>query len=316
MTSCWVLTDGKAGTENQCIGLAEALGLSPVVKRVSLAAPWKSVSPYLRLAGLSCVREKDCLAPPWPGLLIASGRQSVEPALAIRQAAGGKTFLVQVQDPHVAPRLFDLVVVPRHDRLRGDNVMVTRGSLTRVSAARLAEAEKRFSGRFDHLPHPRVAVLVGGASSAYRLPLPLAESMARALAALPAGLMVTASRRTGEAQAQALRNALSGKNVFFWDGSGENPYFAMLAAADVIIVTSDSASMASEAATTGKPIYVLPLEGGSAKFRRFHDMLRADGVARPFDGKIESWTYAPFSDTADAAARVRAMMTERNLWNA
>ncbi|HAU29301.1 MAG TPA: hypothetical protein DCW68_04220 [Rhodospirillaceae bacterium] len=315
MTSCWVLTDGKAGTENQCIGLAEAMGLSPVIKRVSLAAPWKSVSPYLRLAGLSCVREKDCLSPPWPDLLVASGRQSVEPALAIKQASCGKTFLVQVQDPHVSAKRFDLVIVPRHDRLRGENVMVTRGALCRITKGKLESAARAFSGRFDHLPHPRVAVLIGGASSAYRLPVALAEKMVQDLSALPAGLMVTASRRTGGEQAEILRRGLSGKNVCFWDGTGDNPYFAMLAAADAILVTSDSASMASEAATTGKPIYILSLEGGSKKFGRFHALMEMDGVSRPFAGKIENWNYTPFSDTADAATRVKGMMMERKLWH-
>jgi len=315
MISCWVLTDGKAGTENQCVGLAGALGVSPVIKRISLAMPWKSVSPYLRFAGISCVRESDCLAPPWPDLLIASGRQSVEPALAIARAAEGKTFLVQVQDPHISRKLFDLVVVPRHDSLRGENVFATRGALNRITKESLAAAAREFSGRFDHLPHPRVAVLIGGASSAYRMPPALAQEMAQKLAALPAGLMVTASRRTGAEQIEILRRELSGPNVVFWDGKGENPYFAMLAAADVIMVTSDSASMASEAATTGKPIYILPLEGGSRKFGRFHAMMQADGVSRPFAGKIESWEYEPFHDTADVAGRVKAMMTERGMWH-
>jgi mitochondrial fission protein ELM1 len=46
--SCWVVTDGKIGMENQCLGLAESLGLTPVVKRIKLRSPWKQLTPYLR----------------------------------------------------------------------------------------------------------------------------------------------------------------------------------------------------------------------------------------------------------------------------
>ena len=126
--SCWIVTDGKAGMENQCLGLAEALGLNPVVKRVKLRSPWKQLSPFLR-HGLAHAfsAEGDPIAPPWPDLLIATGRASVPASLYARRmsrAGGGKgTFTVQVQNPVIDPSRFDLVVVPRHDGLVGTNVM-------------------------------------------------------------------------------------------------------------------------------------------------------------------------------------------------
>ena len=65
-----------------------------------------------------------------------------------------------------------------------------------------------------------------------------------------------------------LQERLGGLPAFIWDGSGANPYFGMLGAADAIVVTADSVSMISEAAATGKPVYIVELESGSAKFTR------------------------------------------------
>lgn len=314
---CWILTDGKAGTENQCLGLADALGLSPTVKRIAPRAPWRWAAaslwtlPWGRLP-LALSRGDEPLAPPWPRLLIASGRPSVGPAIAIRRASRGSTFCVQVQDPRVSPRHFDLVAAPRHDRLSGPNVMATRGALHRVTAAKLEQAAAAFGPRYAHLPRPRIAVLIGGTSKHYRLTQSLAQRLGRDLRALSdetgAGLMVTASRRTGADNEKTLRTALEGTACEFWDGEGENPYFGFLALADHIIVSEDSVSMTSEAASTGKPIYTIALEGGTAKFRAFHDSLLADGVTRPFTGALESWSYAPLDDTKRVADEVRARL--------
>jgi hypothetical protein len=102
-----------------------------------------------------------------------------------------------------------------------------------------------------------------------------------------------------------LQKRLAGQNVFVWDGKGDNPYFAMLGTADAIIVTADSVSMISEAASTGKPVHIIELEGGSAKFARFHQAMRNAGITRPFNGTLENWDYAPLDDTARAAAEIR-----------
>ena len=143
--SCWVLTEGIAGTENQCLGLAEALGVTPVIKRVKLRFPWKQLSPWLDWGHkYALAKDSDPIAPPWPDLLISSGRKSVGIARYVRKASGGKTFVVQIQDPRVGPKPFDLVVLPQHDLTRGENVMVTRAALLAVRATLPDGPEVRF----------------------------------------------------------------------------------------------------------------------------------------------------------------------------
>ncbi len=315
--TCWVVTDGKAGMENQCIGLAEALGLAPIVKRVKLRSPWKQLSPFLRHGlGYAHSRKGDPIAPPWPDLLIATGRASIPASLHIRRESragrGRGTFTVQLQNPVIDTSRFDLVVVPRHDGLTAPNVMTTRGALHRVSAEMLQKEAEKFAPHIAHLPHPRIAVLIGGSNSVYHLTPremePLAQQLANLTQSIGGSLMVTPSRRTGAENLAILQNALKDKPAYIWDGQGANPYYGMLALADYIIVTCDSVNMVSEACTTGKPVYVIDLPGGSDKFRRFHQSFRDDGLARLFQGKLENYNYPPLNDVQLVADRIREMM--------
>jgi len=307
----WVLTDGRAGHISQTLGLAEALTPSPIVKRIGLKPPYRQLSPFLGWGnGRALTPDSAPILAPWPRLVITSGRSAIPIALDIKRKTGGRTPVVNVQDPGWLRGRFDLIIVPEHDELTGPNVMTTAGALGRITPAKLAEAAAEFGPRLDHLPHPRVAVLIGGANAVFRTSPAVAQRIGRALAEIAAqgfGLMVTFSRRTGAEMESIVRNALAGSAADIWSGDGPNPYFAYLALADVILATEDSASMVSEAATTGKPIHILPLEGGSPKFTRFHDAMCARGITRPYAGAIENWIYPPFDETARAADAVRQL---------
>lgn len=306
------MTEGIAGTENQCLGVAEALGISPVIKRIKLKTPWKQLSPWLRFGHpYALTPESDSIAPPWPDLLIASGRKSISIALDIKKRSGGRTFLVQIQDPRIRPAAFDLIAVPQHDPMRGENVIVTTGALNRITPEKLNLEREKWAATLAHLPAPRVAVLIGGNSKAHRMTAAACQNLAAQLRKLTAGLMVTASRRTGEENMNFLREALQGDNIFFWNGAGDNPYFGFLAHADYIIVTEDSVSMTSEAIATGKPVYIAKLEGGATRLNRFHHLLQEQGYTRPFTGVLEPWSYEPPNDTAKIAAEIRRKMKER-----
>jgi len=305
-----------AGTENQCLGLAEALGLKPEIKRIRVRAPWRWLPPRLwprRLAVLS--RGGDQPQPPWPDVLIASGRKAARPAQAVRRAGQGATFTVFVQAPPVDPAGFDAVVAPRHDAVSGPNVIPVVGALTRVTRKRLDEAHRRFQPRLRDLPKPRVAVLIGGSSKAHRLTAAATQQLADGLAAMHArtgcSFLVTTSRRTGADNAQLLRAALADvPHAFHASGvdTGENPYFGFLAHADEIVVTEDSVTMASEAASTGRPVQVVALAGGKPKFDRFHAQLRDLGIARPFDGALAGQAVQPLDETRRAAGKVKAWL--------
>jgi uncharacterized protein len=300
---------------SQAIGLAEATGFPFIEKRLAIRHPWVWLPPQFWLLPFRAAGETGAsLRPPWPDLVIACGRNAAMPALAIQRASGGHTITAQIQNPKIGRAKFDLMVVPEHDSLRGPRVMVTRGAIHRVTQARLAAERTRFP-MLAEMPRPILSVLIGGSNRAYRLTLPRVGEIAGALAAIlrtsGGSVFVTPSRRTAAAELDLLRNRLKGFSSAIWDGSGENPYFAYLALADALLVTADSVSMISEAAATGKPVYILALDGGNPKFARFHEAMRAAGITRPFSGRIESWSYPIPDDTARAGAALRTIVLER-----
>jgi uncharacterized protein len=307
----WVVTDGGAGYEVQAIGIAEALGVAPEIKRVNQGAPWRWLAPW------GPAMHAGDIAPPWPDLVLAAGRQSIPFARRIRRRSEGKTFVAVLQDPRVPPSWFDFVWVPAHDKLRGPNVLATVVSPHRLTPERLLNEAGRILPDIDHLPRPRIAVLLGGTNGVFAFDEKAAARIGTELADTArrygAGLMITPSRRTGARQAEIIRERIKDVPSVMWDGEGENPYFGYLGAADVILVTCDSVNMVGEAVGTGKPVYVIGLEGGSTKWERFLGAIYASGAARPFKGEIDSWVYRPLNATEEIAAALVDAMAAR--WN-
>ena len=275
--------------ESQCLGLAEALQLDPKIFCIALREPWRSLAPHLQI-GLTNAFVDNPLSPPWPDLLIATGRQSVPASLFLRQRSPN-TKRVQIQNPVIKPRNFDLVIAPIHDDLWGTNVIHTIGALHRATPERLAAEGAAFESRIKQLPRPRIGVLIGGTSGAYRFDADAARALGRELVqqakTLGGSLLVTPSRRTGAENIAALREALSDTPGFFWDGAGDNPYFGIVGASDVLLVTADSVNMITEACASGHPVYVYDLPGGTDKTGRFHEGLYLRGYARPYRGSLE-----------------------------
>ena len=235
-------------------------------------------------------------------------RKAVAAALYIKRMSGGRAFTVFIQDPRVSPSQFDLVAVPMHDRLRGPNVIVTMAAPNRITQDRLDDAYDYFADPFEDMPSPRVAVMIGGDSRAYKMTEPITRKLTAQLHALAEqnySLMITTSRRTGAANEKIIDEGLDDTSAWVWDRDTENPYMGFLAWADIIMVTADSVSMISEAATTGKPVYMIPPEGGAPRISKFHQNLIDRGILRIFDGTLENWTYTPLNDAAFVAEEIR-----------
>ncbi|MFZ5669342.1 MAG: mitochondrial fission ELM1 family protein [Pseudomonadota bacterium] len=315
----WAVSDGRAGIEAQAVGLAEAVArhrkARVVVKRIGWTGDIGRLPWWLTLFPRRWLKPGSDFEPPWPDLMIAAGRATLPLSIRMRRWSGGRTFVVQIQDPRAPAPLFDLVVPPNHDRLKGDNIVSIIGAPHRVTAKKLKDEYARFASLIDPLPRPRAAVLIGGRSKAFDLSPERAAAIAASIQ-LPleqegGSLLMTFSRRT-PAQARALLTArLKPLPGVIWDGEGDNPYFAFLAGADYILVTEDSANMATEAASTGKPVFILKMDGSSLKFRLFHEELERHGAARPFGGAFHGWTYEPLAETDRAAREILARLDAR-----
>ena len=315
--SCWVVSDGRVGIEIQAAGLARAVGLDPEIKRLKARGQWGLIPPRFWRDPLRHLHpDGDLLAPPWPDVLVGCGRLAVAPSTAVRRAAGGKTFTVQIQAPKVPLDRFDLIVVPRHDRVEGPNVIATLGSMHGHDRESLGKAAALLPEAYRALPQPRIAVMLGGRSRVHSITRDNAQTLAAHLKAWArdrgAGLMITASRRTEPQTLALLRQELSGLPAVFWDGGEDNPYQGLLGLADHFVVTADSVNMVTEAAGTGRPISIAPVRGGTAKFKRFHDAMAEAGITRPLSDEMASWNYEPLAETVRVAGEIRQKLLARH----
>lgn len=323
--SVWVLADDRAGNVAQATGVAEALGWPFVTKVIEYgaAAALPNVLRGASLMGVSATSRAELTAP-WPDVVIAAGRRTAPIARWIKKRSGGRTYLAQIMWPgSMGSTAFDLIAVPTHDQLAGThpNVMRVTGAPHRVTEGRLALEATRWRDRLGGLAQPRVALIVGGTTKNRRFTPDMARDLARRVAELVVqtggSLMVTTSRRTGQQAEDALFEALPRvDHAFRWgDGTAnpkDNPYFGYLALADVIIVTGDSVSMASEACATDVPVYLYaPPELISPKHDRLHKHLYALGLAEPLTGRFQPWEHPSLNAANDIAKMIRLSLASR-----
>ncbi|MBV9077128.1 MAG: mitochondrial fission ELM1 family protein [Methylobacteriaceae bacterium] len=317
--AAWILTDGKAGDEGQCLGVAETLGLVPRLVRLAPRPLFAWLAPRGPLdPRLDPTRPGSPLAPPWPDLAIASGRRAVPAVRALKRASGGRVYTVVLKDPRTGPGTADLIWIPSYDPLRGPNVVATLTSPHRLSPSRLAAARARPDPRLASLPRPLVAVAVGGHSRHLRFRdedcARLVDGLAR-LARDGASLAITPSRRTPPALRARLAALAGASGGFLWDGAEPNPYEAMMALADAIVVTGDSVNMICEAVATGAAVLVFEMPHGAKRHLALVAELERLGAVRPFRGQLEAFRPEPLDVTpliaqavADGLARHRAAL--------
>lgn len=290
----WIITDGKKGTENQCLGLASALNLRPSVIQIKPKFPWSLLPPWLWLFPLQGVKGLPETGH-WPDVLIAASRSAAAVAANIRRLSRGKTFTIFLQNPHLSLDKFDVVIAPSHDRLKGNNLISTLGCVHSVTPEVLSKAKQVGRVLLSKKVRKKVGILFGGKTRHYKMLPKTLKKYGHQLKKLAEnssiGYMITASRRTDQKSLDVFMKELQEVPNFLWDGNGVNPYYDILAQADILIVTADSVSMISEAISTGKPTYILPLEGSSKKLDYFHRELLEKGIVRSFDGRFEYWTY-------------------------
>jgi mitochondrial fission protein ELM1 len=297
----WVLEDPRAGTAAQALGIAERLGAP--FRRVPLRfgplakLPW----PWPTLAGLA---DRSAFVPPWPSLVISAGRRSAPVSRWLRRR-GART--VHAMRPGFGAADFDLLVLGAHDRpAAAPNLLVIQGAAHRLTPAALAVAPAHFPD-FANLPRPIVTLVLGGPVRGEGMEPLQAAGIATEAAALGASLLVTTSRRTGSAATEAVAAAL--KNfphaLYPWGGSGANPYGAMLAMADILVVTGDSISMLSEALMTTAPILVADPGGLGHRHRAMTDSLVSAGLAARLGEPLPP-PRAARDETARIVAEIRA----------
>jgi len=297
--TCWVISDGRRGIENQALGLAEAMtAISPLsiethhISRAGFLA--KLPAFFQRLLG-----RKSGFPSGQPDIAIGCGRQAIAPLMDLKSKG---VFTVYVQDPRLDPSKFDVVIAPEHDQLSGANVLSITGSPNRITPA-LLESDKDL---IKPAHKKTAAFLIGGKSKTHDYDSESLDKHAGLILELIEQdwqIFLTASRRTPEKALQYFAHFQNDFETFnVYDGREPNPYFAYLYHADAIFVTEDSTNMLTEACATGKPVFRLPMAGHSGKFKGLYDRLERRCRVRSADGSdLTLQAYAPLNETMRAA---------------
>lgn len=316
----WIITDGRAGMKTHCIGIAEKLALNYEMKTVDPKGIWRFMAPWGPVSPSEAIgKNRGDFAPPWPQFAIASGRRVIPYIRAVRRRSKGETFTIILQDPRITNKCADLIWVPQHDRMRGENVVTTLTAPHKFSPQCLNNLRMKIPPDILSLPEPRVAVILGGTSASHYFNNDTATRLAtslRSIADLGASLMITVSRRTPDFLTSAVKEATSHTNRLLYEGEGRNPYADFLAHGDLFVVTGDSVNMTGEACATGRPVYVFHPEGGTNKFERFHLALEAYGATRRMPDKFVSldfWNYEPIDSAAIIAREIQNAWKHRKI---
>lgn len=310
----WVLLDDAAGHMNQALGVAEALQLPFEPKPIKYNG--KANLPNLLLgASLKGVATSD-IKPPFPDIVISAGRKTFPIARYIKKQSKAK--IVQLMHPGFPAWGIDLLVVPEHDGFTPNSeTFVTIGAPNRVQPDFLAQEEAIWERTLNHLPAPRMAVLLGGDTKGIAYSAEDGARLAEQVQRISLGqgsLLVSASRRTPKVFADAFKSAIK-QPMHFHDPatSRSNPYYAFLALSGAIITTADSVSMMSEACTTGKPVYIYkPQQFNAPKHQQLLHKLLYNNYAILSDGSKPIPSPIPKLETSNqVAARIREILKKK-----
>ena len=266
---------------------------------------------------LSCLPkdQKEIFQPPWPTLWLAAGRKTAPYSRYIKSASGGDTLTVHIMNPQMPLDDFDLVVIPEHDGIEGDNVMQLVGSPTYFAPDTIEDAELAFGDLMDERGF-KVVVILGGDSKTHKMTEAVCKDLEAQLTQISADgakLRIVCSRRTPTHARVRFRAFSERVGARFWESTadGANPYLAYLMMSDAAIVTEDSSNMLSDAAYFGLPIHIAKLEGHSGKFTKLHNALVERGMAKWFDGEVSRWKYTPLREIDRVADEIVRRLKER-----
>ncbi len=303
--SIWIITDGRRGDVVQCEAIARRLSSNVRLIEVSPRQPWKFLMPW----GPTDPQELSKFDAPLPDVIIAASRRSYPYAKRLHKQSKGRTRVLFMKNPGRDVSSFAHVWAPSHDQLSGDHVISTLTAPHLVSEERLNACKQNPDPRLAELKGPKLAVILGGNSKHATYDDAAINAFTNKLqeASDFNAVMVTASRRTPDTFLQAVIAANPCPESFFWDGSGDNPYFHILAEADAILVSGDSHNMVGEALAAGRPVHVVEPTDNPEKFRWTIRSLRENGLIMAEDQPIKSGTQPRFDETATIVDAVKTV---------
>ena len=294
-----LLTEGMRGMISQVEGLAKALDIDFTHHKVELNHFWKLIPPNLSPISQSIFKKinHDDF-----DVIISCGRKSVIPSIHLKNTANKKVFNIHIQDPKVNLNHFDFIVAPEHDAIEGKNVINTKGAIHYLTENEISE-NKDYLNSFIKKDERKIwALIMGGPTKYYDYSTKNMKHIFTALYKLLKKhnfqLVVIPSMRTPINTIHYAREFFGENHTIIMDVD-KKAYLSALAISKNIIVTCDSSSMISEAALTGKPIYVANIlpKKNDKRFQRFRNLFRELNITKILGEEIENWNYQKLDET-------------------
>ena len=303
----WAVTDGSQGMISQVMGLSNQISSNITKIKSDLIFPWNKIQPGF-LPTYKWIFKNKFPINNEPNILISCGRKSVYFSLYCKKKFK-KLLNIHIQNPKISPKKFSYIISPNHDNFRGINVLNSVGALHHLNKNDVASNPKLLT------------CIVGGNNQHYYFNKKEANELSNKLIEIKKNkkdidLNIITSRRTSDLVKKILIEKL--KNIAtIWTGEGKNPYKESIQYSSFFIVTSDSTSMISEAAISGKPIYIyhLAFKRKSKRMENFHKEFTELGITKDIKNikNLGNWTYNSLNESERIASIIKKRIIEEKI---
>ena len=299
-----LLTEGLHGMISQVEGLAKALDLEYFHEKIELNNFWKLIPP-----SLTPVKKyifKNHIENEFD-IIISCGRKSVIPSIYLKKNSIKNIINIHIQNPRVSFNNFNYIIAPEHDGISGKNVISSKGALHYLTIEEIENSRDYFQNKINS-KKDTLALILGGPTKYYNYSTRNIKSIFSKIKNLKEknnlNLIVIPSNRTPKETVSLAKSELV-KDTTITETVDKKAYLSALCLAKYIVVTCDSSSMISEAALTGKPVYVAMIETNrnDKRFQNFRKLFENMNILRKLDDKLETWSYEKL-DEANRIAKL------------
>jgi len=303
-----LLTEGMHGMISQVEGMAKALNTEYSHKIVRLSFPWNLIPPRFTPISQVVLKDKIYISNnEIPDLIISCGRKSVIPSIFLKRK-NSKIFTIHIQDPKVNFKNFDAIVAPEHDNLKGDNIYNSKGAIHYITDLEINISKQYL---FDKIKSEKiVSLILGGPNKYYSFNsdqiINIFNQIKSIFVSKGYKVIVIPSMRTPKEIINLAIKEMSSCG-YVVNKVDKQAYLSAYALANYVIVTCDSISMISEAATSGKPIFIahMKTKKNNYRFKRFFELFKQMGITKDLGEKVETWTYNKHNEAQRIAIEIK-----------
>ena len=305
-----LLTEGMHGMISQVEGLAKALDIEFTHQKVELNSFWKMIPPNLTPISNLVFKNFDFQD---FDIIISCGRKSVIPSIYLKRNSKKKVFNIHIQDPKVSLSNFDFIIAPEHDSISGKNVITSKGAIHYLTLEEIKNNHNYLEKKLKKNMYYLVLVL-GGPNKYYEYDdqnlRKIFDKIKKISSSDNLQTIVIPSMRTPKRSIN-LADELLGKENLVITNIDKKAYLSGLSLAKYIVVTCDSTSMISEAAITGKPIYIadIPAKKNDQRFKMFRELFGKLNITKNLNEKLEIWNYKSLNETVRIAKEIKKQLS-------